>query len=65
MRGLLGALTFNVGIYYFNLHSTIITVFIDTDTTIKGVQIEDHEEKISNFADDTTILLTTLSISIH
>ena len=32
-------------------------IFIDVNTRIKGVQIWDHEIKILNFPDDTTIFL--------
>ena len=31
--------------------------FINTDKRIKGIQIGDHDIKIVNFADDTTIFL--------
>ena len=35
----------------------VLAIFIDADTRIKGIQIGDHEIKIVNFADDTTIFL--------
>ena len=33
----------------------VLTIFIDGDTRIEGMQIGDHEIKIVNFADNTTI----------
>ena len=35
----------------------VIASFINTNKSIKGIQIGDHEIKIVNFADDTTIFL--------
>ena len=35
----------------------VLANFINTDKMIKGIQIGDHEIKIVNFADNTTILL--------
>ena len=35
----------------------VLVNFINTDKMIKGIQIGDHEIKIVNFADDTTIFL--------
>ena len=35
----------------------VLANFINTDQTIQVTQIEVHEIKIVNFADDTTILL--------
>ena len=35
----------------------VLAIFIYEDTRIKGMQIGDHEIKIVNFADDTTIFL--------
>ena len=39
----------------------VLAIFIDIDTRIKGIQIGDHEIKIVNFADDTTIFLRDFS----
>ena len=39
----------------------VLAVFIDADTRIKGIQIGDHEIKIVNFADGTTIFLRYFS----
>ena len=39
----------------------VLAIFIDADTRIKGIQIGDHEIKIVNFADDTTIFLWDFS----
>ena len=35
----------------------VLANFINTDKMIKWIQIGDHEIKIVNFADDTTIFL--------
>ena len=35
----------------------VLANFINTDKMIKTIQIGDHEIKIVNFADDTTIFL--------
>ena len=35
--------------------------FINTNKRIKGIQIGDHEIKIVNFADDTTIFLRDIT----
>ena len=35
----------------------VLAIFIDADTRIKGVQTEDPEVKVLNFADDNTIFL--------
>ena len=35
----------------------VLANFINTDKMIKGTHIEDHEIKIVNFADNTTIFL--------
>ena len=35
----------------------VLANFINTDKMIKGIQIGDHEIKIVNFADNTTIFL--------
>ena len=39
----------------------ILAVFIDANATIKGIQIGDHEIKILNFDDNTTIFLRDLA----
>ena len=38
-----------------------LQIFIDTDTKIKGMQTGDHEIRIVNFDDDTTIFLRDFS----
>ena len=45
--------TLNVVIYQCGYK--VLATFIDADTRIKGVQIGDHEVKILNFSDDTTV----------
>ena len=39
----------------------LLANFINTDKMIKGIQIGDHEIKIVNFADDTTIFLRDIT----
>ena len=39
----------------------VLTVFIDVATKIKNIQRGDHEIKIVNFTDDTTIFLRNFS----
>ena len=39
----------------------LLAIFIDADTRIKSIQIGDHEIKIVNFVDDTTIFLRDFS----
>ena len=39
----------------------VLAIFTDANTKIKGIQIGDHEIKIVNFADDTTIFLRDFS----
>lgn len=38
-----------------------LQIFIDADTKIKGMQTGDHEIRIVNFDDDTTIFLRDFS----
>ena len=35
----------------------VLANFINTDQMIKGIQLGDHDIKIVNFADDTTIVM--------
>ena len=39
----------------------VLANFIKTDKMIKGIQTEDHEIKIVNFVDDTTISLLDIT----
>ena len=39
----------------------ILTIFVDADTRIKGMQIRGHEIKMVIFADDATICLRDFS----
>ena len=39
----------------------VLAISTDADTRIKGIQIGDHEIKIINFADGTTIFLRDFS----
>ena len=42
----------------------VLANFINTDKMIKGIQIGNHEIKIENFADDTTIFLRDITCLI-
>ena len=46
--------TLHAVIHYYD---EVLATFINTDEIIKGIQIGDHEIKIVNFADNTTIFL--------
>ena len=39
----------------YNIAAEVLANFINADKKIKGIQIGDHEIKIVNFADNTTI----------
>ena len=43
----------------------ILVNFINTDKMIKGIHIGDHEIKIVNFADDTTIFLEDITCLVR
>ena len=40
-----------------NIVTEVLTNLINADKKIKGIQISDHEIKIVNFTDNTTIFL--------
>ena len=42
---------------FYNPAAEVLANFINSDERIKGIQTGDHEIKIANFADNTTILL--------
>ena len=39
----------------YNIAAEVLANFINTDKRIKGIQIGDHEIKMANFTDNTTI----------
>ena len=41
----------------YNIAAEVLVNLINADKRIKGIQIGDHEIKIVNFADNTTIFL--------
>ena len=41
--------------------ATVLASFINSNKRIKGIQIGDHEIKIVNFADNTTIFLRDIT----
>ena len=41
----------------YNIAAEVLANFINGDKRIKGMQIGDHQIKIVNFADNTTIIL--------
>ena len=44
-----------------NIVAEVLANFINADKRIKGIQIEDHEIKIVNFTDNTTIFLRDIT----
>ena len=46
-----------VSMLLYIIATEVLTNLINTDKMIKGIQIGDHEVKLVNFADDTTIFL--------
>ena len=44
-----------------NIVAEVLANFINADKRIKGIQIGDHEIKIVNFADNTTIFLRDIT----
>ena len=40
----------------YNIAAELLANFINADKRIKGMQIGDHQIKIENFADNTTII---------
>ena len=44
-----------------NIAAEVLANLINADKRIKGIQIEDHEIKIVNFADNTTIFLRDIT----
>ena len=44
-----------------NIVAEVLANFINADKRIKGIQIGNHEMKIVNFADNTTILLRDIT----
>ena len=45
----------------YNIVAAVLANFINADKRIKGIQIGDHEIKIVNFADNTTIFLRDIT----
>ena len=45
----------------YNIVAEVLANFINADKRIKGIQIGDHEIKIVNFADNTTIFLRDIT----
>ena len=48
----------------YNITAEVLANLINADKKIKGIQIGDHDIKIVNFADNTTIFLKILPPSI-
>ena len=51
-----------LSVLLYNTAAEVLANFINADTRIKGIQIGDHDIKIVNFADNTTIFLILASI---
>ena len=45
----------------YNIAAEVLANLINADKRIKGIQIGDHDMKIANFADNTTIFLRDIS----
>ena len=45
----------------YNIATEVLANLINTDKRIKGIQIGDHDIKIVNFADNTTIFLRDIT----
>ena len=45
----------------YNIAAEVLANFIIADKRIKGIQIGDHDIKIVNFADNTTIFLRDIT----
>ena len=45
----------------YNIVAEVLANFINADKRIKGIQIGDHEIKIVNFTDNTTIFLRDIT----
>ena len=45
----------------YNIVAAVLANFINADKRIKGIQIGDHEIKIANFTDNTTIFLRDIT----
>ena len=50
-----------LSILSYNIATEVLASFINADKRIKGIQIGDHEIKIVNFADNTTIFLRDIT----
>ena len=46
-----------LAILLYNVVAEVLAIFISADKRIKGIQTGDHEIKIVNFTDNTTIFL--------
>ena len=46
----------------YNTAAEVLANLINADKTIKGIQIRDHDIKIVNFADNTTIILRDITV---
>ena len=45
----------------YNIAAEVLAILINADKRIKGIQIGDHDIKIVNFADNTTIFLRDIT----
>ena len=45
----------------YNIAAEVLANLINADKRIKGIQIRDHEIKIVNFTDNTTIVLRDIT----
>ena len=50
-----------LSILLYNIAAEVLANLINADKRIKGIQIGDHDIKIVNFADNTTIFLRDIT----
>ena len=48
----------------YNIAAEVLANLINADKRIKGIQIGDHDIKIVNFADNTTIFLRDITVTL-
>ena len=49
----------------YNITAEVLANLINADNRIKGIQIGDHDIKIVNFADNTTIFLRDITCLLN
>ena len=49
----------------YNIAAEVLAILINADKRIKGIQIGDHDIKIVNFADNSTIFLRSITCLLN